>query len=272
MNVSSLVIEVTRRCNMQCDHCCRGEPRRESLTREVVDATFALFGRDDYISTITLTGGEPTLPSGLRGIQYILDRLTPPRPPTPFFGTFYVVTNGKIRSRRFLQQMKELAALGDGSDGIRSTLAVSADMFHAPFQDRTPEETLRWYQFEYAKLLGFDDRETLEYMEYEGLAPLSDAPLDFAFQSEDTDYENAQRMGRAKNWGPRRHEWGRKEGHNNQRRITACDDQVDGTLYITVQGDIIPDCDWSYEEMARVKVGNVFKDRLEDVVEQEEGA
>ena len=40
LNYSRLQIELTRRCNQSCEHCCRGEAQPVDLTKEKVNDFF----------------------------------------------------------------------------------------------------------------------------------------------------------------------------------------------------------------------------------------
>lgn len=69
---SRLQIELTRRCNQSCIHCCRGESQNMDLTKEIVDA---FFEKNDiyYIGTLLFSGGEPTLNGKM--LEYIVDKI-----------------------------------------------------------------------------------------------------------------------------------------------------------------------------------------------------
>ncbi len=60
-----LVIEVTRRCQIQCDHCLRGDA--QDLDIKLSDIDKVLTG---YINNLTFTGGEPSL--NVKAIEYTL--------------------------------------------------------------------------------------------------------------------------------------------------------------------------------------------------------
>ena len=61
LNVRSLAIETTRRCNMQCEHCMRGDAQNKDMSMETLDRLFRRLGR---IIEIVPTGGEPALNPG----------------------------------------------------------------------------------------------------------------------------------------------------------------------------------------------------------------
>lgn len=58
VRIENLIMEVTRRCNMQCDMCLRGDAEREDMPNNVMEAVFIAA---DEIQSVTPTGGEPFL-------------------------------------------------------------------------------------------------------------------------------------------------------------------------------------------------------------------
>ena len=60
MHLYSLIIEVTRKCNLCCEHCLRGEAQNKVFNPEWLD-TFIKNNNITHVSTITFTGGEPSL-------------------------------------------------------------------------------------------------------------------------------------------------------------------------------------------------------------------
>ena len=60
LSYSNLQIELTRRCNQECAHCCRGDAQDLDLTEEIVDA---FFEKNEFHSfgRLLFSGGEPTL-------------------------------------------------------------------------------------------------------------------------------------------------------------------------------------------------------------------
>ena len=56
ISVNNLIIEITRKCNMNCEHCLRGNSQNIDVNFEHVEK---LFSQIDYISTLSFGGGEP---------------------------------------------------------------------------------------------------------------------------------------------------------------------------------------------------------------------
>ena len=62
LTINNLCIEVTRKCNMKCPHCMRGESQNISLETSTIEN---LFNNPELkiisINQLVITGGEPTL-------------------------------------------------------------------------------------------------------------------------------------------------------------------------------------------------------------------
>lgn len=90
LNINELAIEVTRKCNLKCAHCFRGDSQNVDLD---IDSIEKLFHNDEYeinyIRSILITGGEPTLhPKAiLKIIKELIDHRVR-------FDYFTIVTNG----------------------------------------------------------------------------------------------------------------------------------------------------------------------------------
>ena len=67
-----LAIETTRRCNMKCEHCMRGESQNIDASKEIIDR---ILNNDEIkrIDHICFSGGEPTLNPNI--IIYAIDKI-----------------------------------------------------------------------------------------------------------------------------------------------------------------------------------------------------
>ena len=91
-----LLFEVTRRCNLKCAHCMRGDAQNIDLTKEHVDAFFNL-NQIRSINYLAFSGGEPTLNPGI--ISYTVDKIIDEHIPVYSMG---LITNGQLYSEEIV--------------------------------------------------------------------------------------------------------------------------------------------------------------------------
>lgn len=120
MYIDDLVIEVTRNCNMGCAHCLRGDPQKLTMNRLYFRR---LLREVDYINSLTLTGGEPSLVP--HKIEEVIDEV---RRAGTIVNRFYLVTNAKRITRPFLEALQRLEWLVQ--DPEESYVVWSNDRFH----------------------------------------------------------------------------------------------------------------------------------------------
>lgn len=125
--LENLIIETTRKCNLRCAHCLRGNSQRLTMSPAILNSAM----RDiSNISMVTFTGGEPSLATEV--IEQFIDNCIWRK---VSFDSFYIVTNGKTRNgfRRFLKAVDRLYQFANDQD--MCGLTVSRDQFHkAEFQ------------------------------------------------------------------------------------------------------------------------------------------
>ena len=227
MRVNELVIEITRRCNIACQHCLRGEPENKDISNETIDK---LLDGIDTIGMITFTGGEPTL--AVDRIRYVYDQIVARN--IELHG-FYIVTNGKIASKELMHVLIDLYALIDYLDEGCATFTVSQDQYHEDEVD--PSDAIRLY----GALRFFDPnhrKDKLKMLINEGRAVDSglgerDALIDPIVIEEDD------------------------EGNP---------ESIEGTVYINALGDVVPSCDMSYQSQAESKLGNIHDKPLSAII------
>lgn len=223
ITVDNLVLEVTRRCNMNCAHCMRGEAQNKDITREIIDRALSDI---DSIGTLTFTGGEPTL--NIDAIQYTLDVCKAKN--IDVFG-FYIVTNGKIVPDEFLVTCLRWHAytIKCSGDENYSGVALSQDNFH----DAIPDENILLLQ----TLACFrpEDKHT-DFTKY-GVNPIGRAKhltnMPVNKYKHQTLVDNFV------------------QSHDNGNIMTE-------TMTVTVNGEILSDCDYDYNDIEQITVGSVF--------------
>ena len=238
LTVDTLVFEVTRRCNMSCKHCLRGESENLEITREIIDKTL---DNIEVVNNITFSGGEPVL--NLDAIAYTLEACKERN--IPVYG-FYIVTNGKFLPDEFLQIMNEWffytvecnISTSQNEEVLASTIgremtffmeeyfsgvALSADKYHdkIPFKNILKLQSLGYYHPNDKKL---------------------------------ADSDTLINMGRAeKLTGVKKVEL--SEYRKNAICLTS-ETEAD-LLYVNAKGDVLGCCDLSYEKQEEYKKVNV---------------
>lgn len=88
--IRNFSIEVTRRCNMACSHCMRGN----AMTLDISHAYIRnMLSRVRAVHNINITGGEPSL--NVKAMRYLLSNL---KHRGVHVDRFYIVTNGSLSS------------------------------------------------------------------------------------------------------------------------------------------------------------------------------
>jgi hypothetical protein len=121
MNINSLVVEVTRRCNMACDHCLRGDAQNKDIDFKHIDS---LLSQCDGIGNVTFTGGEPSM--NVPAIAYFLQRA---KELNVSIDGFYIATNGLTITEEFILVCLRLFSYAEAKDIC--AVHVSNDVFHA---------------------------------------------------------------------------------------------------------------------------------------------
>lgn len=120
MHIENLMLEVTRKCNLKCEHCLRGNAQNKSMTPDIISS---LFAHVDSIGTLTIGGGEPTLAIDVihNLYQELLWRDVD-------IQNVFLVTNGKRVNRDLLFWFSQLYSLCSDKDA--SGFAISNDRYH----------------------------------------------------------------------------------------------------------------------------------------------
>lgn len=124
ISVNSLVIEVTRRCNMRCNHCIRGDAQNCDISIESIKK----IAQSIQPGSVTFTGGEPSL--NVNAIRKYFEYAEK-------FGTmpssFFVATNGLTNQEELAVEL--LKAYGKMDEKECCELALSRDIFHDAYWD-----------------------------------------------------------------------------------------------------------------------------------------
>ena len=231
MQVYNMIYEITRRCNVRCEHCLRGPAQKVDMSDKVIDRS--LEGVEE-ISTITFTGGEPSL--AVDRIRYILSAV---KKRGIYVDSFYIVTNGKKKSLDLCLALMEWYAYCESNE--MSSLCISKDQYHSREIESVRE----------AELL------------YQGLS--------FYHQEErNHDINSLINEGRAKrnNIGERDAHTGIEyELNDDESTLNYIED-----VYINALGDVCPGCDLSFASQKKLAIGSVLTESLKHIYLKQESS
>ena len=236
VRAANLIIEVTRRCNMECPHCLRGDAENKDISKETVDT---LLDQITEITSLTFTGGEPML--NMNGMRYIMSELV--RREIPVYHVWFA-TNGTIYDDSFMRDYRNFihycgewvdeicGSQRGGEYGGPGWLSVSTDQYH----DDIDAENLHLYR-------------------------------DFTFYSDEKEKEI--KIGGLLDEG-RAYENGMGDLPLSADTLLCVDVEadylsVDDILYINARGDVMAECNASYETQDDIAFGNLSEKSLLDM-------
>ena len=215
---NEIVIEITRKCNMKCKHCLRGDAQNIDINMNYVRD---FLSNCSYIGILTISGGEPSL--NVKGIEDLLILL---KELNISVGQFYVVTNGSKSSyaKEFIDVMIELWYYQEEKDieNYGYTLQMSKDNYH---NKEHQEETIKRLS-------------ALSFFSVKNVISTYIIP-----------------EGRGKNLPSYYHSIKMKYKYINL--ITVSENNIETLLYLNCKGKILTDCNLSFTHQDSLKGWNI---------------
>lgn len=207
-----LIIEVTRNCNLTCEHCLRGKAENKCIDVRYIENTIVQF---EYISHVTFTGGEPSLnPQAITNFIRLCEKHK------IGVGSFYIATNAKHASDAFMVAVLNLYSYCDDNEEM-TKIEISNDYFH----QNDPEAVKKLQVFKFTDFKYNDD-----------------------FKHETRGKSNMLNQGfYADNYGDGR--TNEKEDLNGIDYDSFVDfgNVCEIRIYLNCDGKIVLGCDWSFE-------------------------
>ena len=217
---------------MACPHCLRGKSQNKDISLDIIQK---LFDYTEGINSLTITGGEPSI--AIDKIDMLIDEIT--KRNTPLYN-IYCVTNGKANIEEFILRMLKLytITIKNGGDTECNGVALSRDKFHEPIPY---ENELMLQGLSFFTKDKFTDFDKTGY-----LIPAGNAKniIGEGYKS----YDHRSYIDKSK------------------PEILIYEDtiSVQDTILVTVNGDILQDCDYAYDEIDRFKIGHV--NHMDDLI------
>lgn len=140
---TDLTIEVTRRCNMACEHCLRDDNPSPDKYLDISEKTLdKLLSQTRRIGHVTFSGGEPSLALDRIRLFYQLCEKH-----NVDVGSFYLVTNGKENQTELALLMMERYTAANIYEREMCGVSISIDQFHEAFLDHGPDEIIKTLTF-----------------------------------------------------------------------------------------------------------------------------
>lgn len=233
---SKIDFEITRKCNLKCTHCMRGDAQHLSMKKEVIDKILDSSGG---IAEIFFTGGEPFLEPEI--IEHIVDEII--RRDFECY-SIAVITNGTIINDNAVRCIKSLNKFAEWSnkkygDIAKSGIGISNDHFH---NEKSSNACMEFYK----PYIG-------EFLELTMHGDISDDRL--------------VKAGRAVQTGVAESDF--RKFHALPRRICIEPNNIiKCTLRLTSEGNIVlPEFD-SWQEMDENSMGNIMQESLVKIFER----
>lgn len=133
--------EITRKCNLKCAHCAKGDAQNIDMSHDAIDA---FLSKTAVIYRLYFTGGEPTL--NIDGMRYFLEACKKYHVALCYMS---FTTNGTIQNQELIELVKDYYDYISNfleNDGIQRTkvdLVVSVDRYHEKYTDC--DSNYQWY-------------------------------------------------------------------------------------------------------------------------------
>ena len=219
---NSLVIETTRRCNMACAHCLRGDAQAMDMSPDYVDC---ILDMAESVGRILFSGGEPSMNPGI--IRHTLDYAR--KNSIPIYG-FSIVTNGSLVPPGFLDLMRDWYeyCLSCGARDVDCQIYVSSDEFHGEVMQENLKQLKTLPFFEPAEEGGYAENGWKLLDEGRGRHL-------YGYKTEPV-------------LAPQLH----VQKYGTEIYVLESD------VYLACTGDIVHGCNYSYENMPAHRIGNVM--------------
>lgn len=252
LRYAGICVELTRKCNMSCPHCMRGEAQNKTITKDVIDK---LCHELTSVVSFGITGGEPFLEPDM--LHYLIEKVR--LLPRVFLLT--LTTNGTVLTPSVIEDMEKFCTTSDTLfKNRRCTLAISKDPYHEDIYD-----TAIAY---YTKLAdAANERIRIARKEPE------DAPPAITIGTNENAANLIQYSGRAvdmvnKNWTQYQLGKNLRTRSCTPHRIKIKDSVVKCSIGVTVDGNVTLDDEGSWDEVDGSSIGNIKGHSLRYLIKQ----
>lgn len=252
LRYAGICVELTRKCNMSCPHCMRGEAQNKTITKEVIDSLCRSVTR---VVSFGVTGGEAFLELDM--LRYLIQKVRL----IPHVYLLTLTTNGTILDSSVIEDIEKFCTTSDTLfKNRRCTLAISRDPYHEDVYDAAIA-----YYTELANAA--NERIRIARSEPE------DAPPAITIGTNENAANLIQYSGRAVdmvNNNRVQYQLGKnlRTRPCTPHRIKIKDSIVKCEIGVTVDGNVTLEDEGSWDEVDGSSIGNIKKHSLRYLIEQ----
>lgn len=129
--MSTLAIEMTRRCNLNCNFCGKGTAQNIDISKEIIDKTLDEM-QNTYIHDLRISGGEPLLAPEM--ICYLVDQIIKRH---IYINKVFMFTNGNVEPNQKLKDslIDLLVYLRKIEPEIRKYILWATDVYKPTYKE-----------------------------------------------------------------------------------------------------------------------------------------
>lgn len=231
-----LMIEITRKCNMKCAYCLRGDAQNVTMSKEVIDKIF-----EDAVDCkqVLFTGGEPLL--ALDEIEYFIDKILKSNWTTK---NIAMTINGMIRDKRLIDIVNRFC---QSKEERTFYVFVSEDEFH---DNNESKRTLEFYQ----KLNTVNG----VFIASNKLA-IGTKQAEFTLAGRAIEYY--------KNHPQLDSKWSVRKEEQTNHRLCILDDRIPCAMYVTALGGFESYVGEEFSTVDRLSYGSILKSSMSELIE-----
>lgn len=231
-----LMIEITRKCNLQCAHCLRGDAQNITMSKEVIDK---IFEDAADCKQLLFTGGEPLL--ALDEIEYFVDKVIASDWTT---SNIAMTINGTIRNPKLIDIANRFCRSRNGST---FQIIISDDEFHNKTQG---ESTLKFYRdCEHENFVFVIPQKNL----------LKETKEEFTLAGRAIEYY--------KNHPQLDSKWSVRKEEQTNHRLCILKDRIPCAMYVTVHGGFESYVGEEFSTVDRLSYGSILQHSMSELID-----
>jgi len=114
--INTIAFEITRRCNLKCKWCSKGEPQNIDISRGIIDKTLGEI-QSYYINCIRITGGEPFLKPEI--VEYLINQIIEKKIKVKML---HIISNATIKSEKIRDSIVNFIEYGNTIQNERKNI------------------------------------------------------------------------------------------------------------------------------------------------------